>query len=118
MTSYILVEKKRWTDGDIEFLKQNFELMSTKELADHLGTSESSVNNKLRRLKLKRNIRWDRDMIIEGIKDLRRKGRSLLSSEVQKHHNMLYSAACRHFGNWSNAVDSAGYCYDEIRRGR
>ena len=118
MTSYNLVDKKRWTDEDIEFLKHNFEAMSTKELADHLGTSESSVNNKLRRLRLKRNIRWTRDMIIKGIRDLRKEGQSLLSSEVQKHHNQLYSAACRHFGNWSTAVDSAGYCYDEIRRGR
>jgi hypothetical protein len=112
------VEKKRWTDEDIEFLMQNFESMTTKELAEHLGTTESSVNNKLRRLKLKRNIRWDPDKIIDGIRDLRKRGESLLSSEVQKHHNQLYSAACRHFGNWSSAVEAAGLSYEEIRRGR
>jgi hypothetical protein len=111
------VDKKRWTDEDIEFLKENFDNMSTKELAKHLETSESSVNNKLRRLRLKRNIRWTPEMIIKEIRDLRTKGESLLSSEVQKSQNQLYSAACRHFGNWRNAVDEAGYDYEAIRRG-
>lgn len=112
------MEKKSWTDDDIEFLKANFDTMSSRELAERLGTTESSVNNKLRRLKLKRNIRWDEDMIIREIRDLRNSGESLLSSEVQKNQNQLYSAACRHFNNWSSAVNAAGYSYEEIRRGR
>lgn len=111
------MDKKRWTEEDIEFLKANFDTLSTKELADRLGTSESSVNNKLRRLKLKRNIRWTPEMIIQEIRELRTRGGSLLSSEVQKSHNQLYSAACRHFGNWRNAVDEAGYDSEAIRRG-
>lgn len=112
------MEKRSWTPEDMEFLKANFGTMSTKELAEKLGITESSVNNKLRRLKLKRNVRWTRDKILDEIRALKTSGANLLSGDVQQQHNQLYSAACRHFGNWSSAVDAAGFNYDEIRRSR
>jgi hypothetical protein len=112
------MDKRTWTDQDMEFLKANFGTMSTKELAEKLGITESSVNNKLRRLKLKRNVRWTRDKILDEIRALKTSGANLLSGDVQQQHNQLYSAACRHFGNWSSAVDAAGFNYDEIRRSR
>jgi hypothetical protein len=112
------MSKKRWTEEEITFLKENFMDMSTKELADKLDMTESAVHNKMRRLKLKRNITWTKDMILKRIRELSTRGESLLSSEVQKNHNLLYSAACRHFGNWSTAVNEAGFDYDKIHRGR
>jgi len=112
------MDKRTWTSEDMEFLKANFGTMSTKELAEKLGITESSVNNKLRRLKLKRNVRWTPDKILEEVRALKASGVSLLSGNVQHEHNQLYSAACRHFGNWSSAVDAAGFSYDEIRRSR
>ena len=112
------MNKKRWTDEEIQFLKENYMDMSIKDLANALGMTESAIHNKMRRLKLKRNITWTKDMIINRIKELSARGESLLSSEVQKKHNLLYSAACRHFGNWSTAVNEAGFDYDRIHRGR
>ena len=114
--SSLLVDKRKWTEEDMEFLRANYGAMSTKEIAEKLGITESSVNNKLRRLKLKRNVRWTRNMILEEVRALKASGQSLLSMAVQKSHNQLYSAACRHFGNWSSAVDAAGFSYDQIRR--
>jgi transposase len=110
------MDKRKWTHDDMEFLRANYGTMSTKELAEKLGISESSINNKLRRLKLKRNIHWTQEKILEEVRALKAAGSSLLSMDVQKEHNQLYSAACRHFGNWSSAVDAAGFSYEEIRR--
>ncbi len=44
--------RKKWTDLDIEFLKQNHFKMTVPDIARHLGITVSAVTNKLKRLKL------------------------------------------------------------------
>lgn len=45
-------DRKRWTDSDIEFLRENHFKLTVPELAERLGITISSVTNKLKRLKL------------------------------------------------------------------
>ena len=108
-------KSKRWTAEEMEFLKANHDKMSSRELAERLGTTESSVNNKLRRLRLKRNVRWTRAKILDAIRDRANLGKDLTASDVQKDDNQLYSATCRHFGTWIEAIGAAGLDYDVIK---
>ena len=50
--------------------------------------------------------RWNRDKIIAAIQERQRLGLKL--TDVAKLDVGLFSAACRHFGNWANAVKAAG----------
>jgi len=110
------IEKtKRWTAEEMEFLKANHDKMSTRELSERLKTTESSVNNKLRRLRLKRNIRWTRTKILDAIQKRANMRKDLTASDVQKDDNQLYSATCRHFGTWIEAIHAAGLDYDIIK---
>jgi len=106
----------RWTEEDVEFLKKHYMEMSVEELARHLGTTPSAVANKMRRLRLKKNVFWREEDIIERIRALRNAGESLKSTNVRKNYPALYSAACRHFGSWRDAVEEAGIDYEAIRR--
>lgn len=58
---------------------------------------------------VRRRRRWTREMIVEGIRELRGKGVRLQSSDVRKEAPALFAAACkpRFFGCWSKAVEAA-----------
>ncbi len=47
-----MASRKKWTDEDVEFLKENHFKLTVPEMAEHLGITISSVTNKLKRLKL------------------------------------------------------------------
>jgi hypothetical protein len=46
---------KRWTEGQINFLKENFMRMSNEELSSHLGYSVVSITTQMSRLGLCRS---------------------------------------------------------------
>lgn len=58
---------------------------------------------------IRRRRRWTREMIVEGIRELRDQGVRLLSHEVRRHNPALFAAACkpRFFGSWSQALKAA-----------
>ena len=51
---------------------------------------------------------WTRDMVIQEIKDHRRKGLSLSGTEVRIHNLSLYGAGVRLFGTFAKARQAAG----------
>lgn len=54
--------RRRWTEADRQFLRENYQNMTNKELAAHFNTSDPSVMCKLWELGLKRNRRiWTRE---------------------------------------------------------
>lgn len=46
---------KKWIEDEMNFLKDNFLYMSNGELARHFGVTAKSIENKLRRMGLKRD---------------------------------------------------------------
>ncbi len=60
--------------------------------------------------------KWDRNTIVRHIMELEAKGEPIYSSYVKTHYPLLHQAAFRKFGNWENAVRTAGYDYNKVRR--
>ncbi|PFJ81443.1 hypothetical protein COI95_08740 [Bacillus cereus] len=54
-------------------------------------------------------MRWTNEIIIDRIRELNALGVPLGGGAIQKTNRSLYSAACRLFANWNNAVESAGF---------
>lgn len=52
------MEMRLWTDEEVNFLKNNFDNMSTKELAKQLNRNYNSVGYKLHSLRLKRTKKF------------------------------------------------------------
>lgn len=47
------MQKDRFTDDEIDFIKKNYKHMSFKEMGDALQRTEAAINTKMRRLGLK-----------------------------------------------------------------
>jgi hypothetical protein len=58
---------------------------------------------------IRRRKRWTKEMIIEDIRELRRQGVPLTSTQVREKNPALFAAACkiRFFGSWVKAVKAA-----------
>ncbi|GAB4248856.1 MAG: hypothetical protein OHK005_15480 [Candidatus Methylacidiphilales bacterium] len=58
---------------------------------------------------VRRRRRWTRESILEGIRELERRGVPLQSGEVRREAPALFAAACkpRFFGCWSKALEAA-----------
>ena len=48
------IGRRRWTDDEIEFLKQNYEKMDTRAIAIVLNRSLSAIHHKAHRLGLRK----------------------------------------------------------------
>jgi hypothetical protein len=57
---------------------------------------------------------WNRDRIVQQIKDLYEDDGDLSSLHCQRNHSQLYSAACEYYNSWEKAVRAAGYDYDSV----
>ena len=55
--------KNKWTLNEIQFLKDNYNKMTTKELSKKLNRTTTAINSKLNFLKLKRLKKWNSDNI-------------------------------------------------------
>jgi len=60
--------------------------------------------------------KWSRELILERIRELRRRGSDLTPSQVGVEQGALVSAAERYFGNWPAAVRAAGVDYSQVRK--
>jgi hypothetical protein len=65
--------------------------------------------------KVRRYKRWSRDKVIRKIKEAYAKDKPINSNAKQKNNKALYMAAIKRFGNWENAVKSAGINYRKVR---
>src|ERR1700679_2721326 len=58
--------------------------------------------------------KWSKEMIVRMITELKSQNVDLSGRNIFLNRVTLYSAACRYFENWANAVWIAGINYDEI----
>ena len=58
--------------------------------------------------------RWNKTIIIESLRSIPKS--DLYSTSVKNNNGALWKAAVRHFGSWGNAVEAAGFDYEEIVR--
>lgn len=64
----------------------------------------------------RRNLKWSAEVVIEEIRKWHEDGKLLYSHHVRKNFQELLAAGIRYFGNWQNAVTSAGIPYERVRR--
>jgi len=59
---------------------------------------------------------WNRQRIIDSLRELHSLGTPLWSRSIRKTHQPLYAAACHWFDSYSRAIGAAGLDYDQIRQ--
>lgn len=59
---------------------------------------------------------WSKDVIAEEIINFASTNGNLRSDYVQKHYTKLHSAAQRYFDSWKDAVEYAGFDYNNIKK--
>lgn len=84
-------------------------LGSWKEAIETAGLEYGDIN-----LRASEN-KWNQEKIKEQIKKLVVQGEPLNSDYIQKEHTKLHSAAQRYFDSWGEAVDEAGFDYENIK---
>lgn len=62
--------------------------------------------------------RWTKEEVLQEIRLLYRMDEDLSGSSMRAHHNGLLLAALGKFGTWKNAVASAGFDYEKVRKDR
>ena len=65
----------------------------------------------------RKSRKWNSENVLEAIREIETiEGfEGLTSNNVWKNHKSLYNAACYYFNNWAEAVEKAGFQYDNIR---
>lgn len=59
-------------------------------------------------------IKWTKELVISEVKVIKESGEPLNASHVMKVNSKLYGAARKHLGSWKEAVELAGYNYEEV----
>jgi transposase len=78
------VSNKKWSDGDVDFLKKNYQSLSTDDVAKILGRSKNSINTYRHRWGLRLNL----DRFTDEEKDFIRKSfRKLSDKEIAEKLN-------------------------------
>ncbi len=50
--------RRKWTEEDKQFLKENYQKMTNKELAEHFNLTPGGIGYQLKKLGLKRDRKW------------------------------------------------------------
>ena len=66
---------------------------------------------------IRRHRYWDDKLVVEGLKELAKSGKSLRVSDVAEENPALVAAARRRFEGWYEAVQAAGFDEDMARQG-
>lgn len=74
------------------------------------GLDYNEINKKLR------ETNWSKDVIATEIQKIASEGGNLRSDFIQKHNTKLHSAAQRYFSSWKEAIEYAGFNYDNIKQ--
>jgi len=51
-------KRRKWTDEDRQFLKDNYQKMTNREFGEHFGITGAGIGYQLKKLGLKRERRW------------------------------------------------------------
>ncbi len=54
---------------------------------------------------------WTKGRVLQRIRQLEKKGKSLSSKKIHLSHGDLFAAAIEHFDTWGQAVEAAGFSY-------
>ncbi len=85
------VSNKKWSDNDMEFLKKNYQTLSTEDIAKILGRSKNSINTYRHRWGLKLNLdRFDgseKDFIRKSFKKMSDKE---IADKLGENPNAVY----------------------------
>lgn len=57
---------------------------------------------------------WTKEHIVNEIIEIAARGESLNYDYMRKNHLRLHRASQRHFGSWRNAIEAAGFSYEDI----
>lgn len=74
------------------------------------GLDYNEINHKIK------EVSWSKDIIAAEIQKIANEGGSLRSDYVQKNNTKLHSAAQRYFNSWREAIEYAGFNYDNIKK--
>lgn len=85
---------KKWSENDMEFLRNNFLYMSNGELAKHFGVTRKSIETKLRRMGLKRGDRLPRNRV-----ETRKKLSAAQEGRLRRQAIELLESGLRSFSN-------------------
>ncbi len=72
------------------------------------GWSEALMASDVDPEEVYKRRRWSRDIIMDEIKQLNRRGEDLAAPNMRENHSALYSAACKYFGTWTGAREACG----------
>ena len=59
---------------------------------------------------------WSKDIVVQEIIRFANEDGNLRSDYVQKHYTKLHSAAQRYFKSWKEAIEYAGFNYENIKK--
>jgi hypothetical protein len=76
------------------------------------GIDYNTIRRQSRQEAIAKITKWDKNRILREIKSIPKEKLWF----VYKTHQALHSAARREYGTWRNAVEAAGYDYDEINQ--
>ena len=83
----------------------------------HFGSSRKAVEAAgFDAPKVEECKQWDKQKVIEGIKEYHKKSISLNTNSINRVEKKLYQAAQRHFGSWGKAVKAAGFDAFGVRK--
>ena len=63
---------------------------------------------------MSKRVSWNKEMVIEKIKEYHSQGISLKGGDMNKLDSSLCNASRRYFGNWRGAVIESGIDYDSL----
>lgn len=116
-----------FNEDDLQFIRDNYPYnISMKGLAERFSTSISAINRILEKAGAEkcpinlRNARagetrrkWTKETMIEAIQELHELGEVSLHAAAARMGGLV-NIASQHFGSWREAVEVAGFNYDEI----
>jgi hypothetical protein len=94
------MKPRRYTEEDKQFLRDNYDSMTNRQLSEKMGRSVASVTGTLFRLGLERQQGngFKRGLPVENINPLTEAGRFLLDfSDHPDLYNRLFEEAAKHF---------------------
>lgn len=104
------VKKSRWNKKELLFLRGNYQKLSYKEIAKIIKRSPGTIQRKASNLRLRKSIKWDKNMIIRELKKVAKKlNRSSTQYDLIRLNKInLYAACFDHFGSFNKAKEAAG----------
>lgn len=116
--------RRKWTKEELTQAVRYFDCLTAKFVkANHLNIYKASIKhfgtwkraveeitkhdyNNIRLFKS-----WDKDKVLKEIRQLNKDQLSYIHTP-----NVLYKASLRYFGSWENAIEVAGFCYQDIKK--